>query len=435
MSAVQFYKEENFKVVESDGFRLEVPEEWEVVRLEDLCERIKAGGTPSTSKREFWNGDIPFVKIEDITLAGKYLTNTKEKISKLGLENSSAWIVPENSLLLAMYGSLGEVTINKIPAATNQAILGIISSKCDVEFLYYWFLYFKPNWRRYAKPTTQANLTAEIVRNSKIPLPPLPEQQKIAHVLMSIDKAIEAVDEAIKQAERIKKGLMQELLTKGIGHEKFKDTEIGRIPEEWEVVRLGELVEIQSGKYFAYSEFCESGIKCLKIDNVGFGEILWETTTFLPEEYSDKYSELVLRVGDIVLALNRPIIDGKLKVGILSETDVPSILYQRVGRFIFKSEKIYRHFMFYLLMGGYFKKELSKMLIGTDQPYIRTPVLLKIKIPLPPLPEQQKIAEILSKWDEVIEVKRAKKERLERMKKKVMELLLTGKVRIKGELE
>lgn len=129
---------------------------------------------------------------------------------ELGLERSNAWRVPENSLLLTIYGTLGEVAINTIPVATNQAILGIVpKEKLDVEFLYYWFQYFKPNWRRYAKPTTQANLTAEIVRNVKVPYPSEKDRETIVKILSTIDLAIQKTDEIITETGRLKKGLMQ----------------------------------------------------------------------------------------------------------------------------------------------------------------------------------------------------------------------------------
>jgi len=401
-----------------------IPEDWEVVRLGDVAEIIMGQAPPSyTYNKEriglpFLQGKAEFGKIYPSPL---FYCSKPIKIAEL------------NDILLSVRAPVGAVNISPFKCCIGRGLAAIRakSDKLHYMFLFYYLKFNGKKFEAISSGSTFKAIKKEDIENYLIPLPPLEEQRKISEILSTVDNAIQKVDEAIVKTEKLKKGLMQELLTRGVGHTEFKDTEIGRIPKEWEVVRLGELVEIQSGKYFAYSEFCESGIKCLKIDNVGFGEILWETTTFLPEKYLDKYSELVLGVGDIVLALNRPIIDGKLKIGILSEADVPSILYQRVGRFIFKSEKIYRYFMFYLLMGEYFKKELSKLLIGTDQPYIRTPVLLKIKVPLPPLEEQQKIAEILSTVDKKLELERKRKEKLERIKKGLMNDLLTGRRRVK----
>ena len=423
------HKETDFK----DSPIGKIPKDWEVRGLESICEKVKAGGTPLTTNKNYWNGNIPFVKIEDMTTSGKYLERTQSFISKDGLTNSSAWMVPEDSLLLAMYGSMGEMSINKISVATNQAILGIIpKNREDVDFLYYWYLFFKPNWKRYAKPTTQANLTAEIVRGSLILLPSEQERRAIVGVLSVVDAAVRLVDEVIAKTERLKKGLMQELLTKGIGHTEYKDTSIGKTPKTCQIVEFKEIIDIMSGQYFKFSEFDEKGVRCLKIDNVGFGKVVWETTTFLPDNYVEKYPELVLNDGDIVLALNRPIIDNKVKVGILKKEDAPSILYQRVGKIIIKdTSQVDRRFLIYTFTGEYFKRQLTCSLIGTDQPYIRTPVLLKIRIPLPPIPEQQRIVEIFSQVDKKLELERSEKAKLEKVKRGLMDLLLTGKVRVK----
>ncbi len=183
----------------------------------------------------------------------------------------------------------------------------------------------------------------------------------------------------------------------------------------------------------SYKEFSDSGVKCLKIDNVGFGEVLWETISFLPETYLMEYPEIVLQPGDLVMALNRPIINGKLKIAFLKKSDAPSLLYQRVGKVVFKKNKLDKHFFFYFSMSRYFIEQIKKILVGTDQPYLRTPILLKTEIPLPPLEEQQKIAEILSTVDKKLELERKRKVKLERIKKGLMNDLLTGKRRVKIE--
>jgi len=249
MENIDFYVEKELK---NSPIR-RIPKDWKVVLLKEISLKIKAGGTPRTTKQEYYlNGTIPFVKIEDLTNNGKYLKHTKLKITKLGLENSSAWLVPENSLLLAMYGSLGEVSINKIKVATNQAILGIIPKKelVNLEFLYYWFSYFKPKWANYAKMTTQANLTRQIVANSPIPLPPLSEQKTIAGILKTIDDLIEVIEKLIETYERIKKGLMQVMFIRGFPprrDEDLKDSPIGKIPREWEVKKIKEVFNIYVG--------------------------------------------------------------------------------------------------------------------------------------------------------------------------------------------
>ncbi|MGQ9780597.1 MAG: restriction endonuclease subunit S, partial [Bacillota bacterium] len=98
-----------------------LPEEWEVVRLGEVAEYMRAGGTPSRKEPRYWGGGIPFVLIEDMTSCGLYLHSTKETISQEGLENSSAWLVPPGSLLLSMYATIGESAYGFSSAALLSA--------------------------------------------------------------------------------------------------------------------------------------------------------------------------------------------------------------------------------------------------------------------------------------------------------------------------
>jgi len=403
-----------------------IPKEWEVVRLRDICEKIKAGGTPLTARKEYWCGDIPFVKIEDITSAGKYLTKVSNYITKEGLQNSNAWLVPPNSLLLAMYGSLGEVCINEIPVATNQAILAIIPKKKEsTEFLYYWYLFFKHSWRKFAKPTTQANLTLEIVENSKIPLPPLPEQRKIAEILSTVDEAIQKVDEAIRRTERLKQGLMQRLLTQGIEHEEFKDTEIGRIPKEWKVVRLGdkEIAEIRPNRVI-------SGVE--KVAFIPM-ELIPDSGIFCKYEIrpiDEIKSFTYCKRGDLLLAKITPSLENG-KQGIVPD-DVPNeFALATTEVFPIVPKGIDKFYLFYLLKFPKFRNKIIASMIGTTgRQRASKESVENLKIPLPPLSEQRKIAEILSIIDKKLELERKRKEKLKHIKAGLMNDLLTGRKRV-----
>jgi restriction endonuclease S subunit/predicted nucleic acid-binding protein len=580
-----FYKETNFK----ETLIGKIPKEWDIVKLEKICNKIKAGGTPLTTKKEFWNGDIPFVKIEDITSSGKYLTKTSNFITKIGLENSNAWIIPANSLLLAMYGSLGEVSINRINVATNQAILGIIpKEEDDVEFLYYWFLYFKPNWKRYAKPTTQANLTAEIVKNSLIPLPRQEERKKIIEILSTVDKAIQKTNEIISKTERLKRGLMQELLTRGLilgfmfdtnvfnailnrhidleklprnskyyithiqydeicstqseerkrellkimekvpneviategavygvsiygmakymseadakqydemlrklkeldeksgkkktpenqardilialtcmkncltlvtndnnlkkvaqdfqcsaitfeqllkgEYREFKDTEIGKIPEDWEVVNLenGSL-RIRTGHFGSQlkkSELSESGVKVYTQENILKNDFSLGNL-YVSYDKFEKLKTMEVKPGDVLLTIRgstgcSAVFPEGAERGIIHT----NLAYIRVKRSLLLPEYLS------LLINDYplVKSQIITLSSATTLGALYAKHIKKIKIPLPPLQEQQKIVKILSNTNKKLEIERNEKAKLERIKQGLMDLLLTGKIRIK----
>ena len=103
-----------------------------IAKLKDLIIKGKAGGTPSSTIAEYYNGNIPFLSISDMTRQGKYVEFTEKHISENGLANSSAWIVPSNSLILSMYASVGLVCINKVPLATSQAMFSMVLKDCNM---------------------------------------------------------------------------------------------------------------------------------------------------------------------------------------------------------------------------------------------------------------------------------------------------------------
>ena len=180
----------------------ELPKGWVWTSLGEIAFKLRSGGTPLKKINEYYeNGTIPFVKIEDMSTAGKYLYNTLTTITGDGLNNSSAWMVPKNSLLYSMYASYGIPIINKIEVATNQAIIAFIPPKSlvDLDYVYYYLLYVKSSLKTKIRGTTQENLNAKIVSNIEVPLPPLAEQQrivnKIEELFTNLDKGIESLEE------------------------------------------------------------------------------------------------------------------------------------------------------------------------------------------------------------------------------------------------
>jgi type I restriction enzyme S subunit len=201
-----------------------IPEHWEVVRLGEVAEKMKAGGTPKRSEKRFWGGSIPFILIEDLTKNNLYIKDAREYITEEGLENSNAWIVPENSLLLSMYATIGETAVNLIPVATNQAILGIIPKRdrLNVEFGAYLLKFHSKRLLSQNIQTTQRNVNKGIVENFLIPLPPLEEQQKIANILTTIDQKIQAEEKKKEALQNLFKTLLQQLITGKIRVKKAK---------------------------------------------------------------------------------------------------------------------------------------------------------------------------------------------------------------------
>lgn len=142
-----------------------------IAKLKDLIIKGKAGGTPSSTVAEYYNGDIPFLSISDMTKQGKYVEFTEKHISENGLANSSTWIVPSNSLILSMYASVGLVCINKVPLATSQAMFSMVLKDCNMlDYIYYYLNFFRETQiYRLLETGTQSNINADTVREIEIP--------------------------------------------------------------------------------------------------------------------------------------------------------------------------------------------------------------------------------------------------------------------------
>ncbi|KAF5040156.1 Type I restriction modification DNA specificity domain protein [anaerobic digester metagenome] len=187
--------------------------DWEEKKFETIINYGKAGGTPTSTNKNYYGGQIPFLSISDMTSQGKYIKSTEKLITKAGLNNSSAWIVPENSLLYSIYASVGSVAINKSDISTSQAIFGIILDEniVEIEYIYYYLLDYKKYIHKFIETGTQGNLNAKTVRNLVIKVPSQNEQTKISNYLSFIDIKIEQLSKEVKINKKFKKGLLQQM--------------------------------------------------------------------------------------------------------------------------------------------------------------------------------------------------------------------------------
>lgn len=192
-----------------DGFN----EEWEEVRLKDVGE-IFTGGTPSSNIDEYWNGDIVWYTPSEIKSAGKYIYNSERKITQEGLNNSSAKLFPEKTIVVCTRATIGEVSISMLQACTNQGFKSIkINQEYDLEFIYYKLKNSKQELIRKSAGSTFLELSTTDFRNFKILVPVINEQIKIARILSSIDCKIETLEKQLEGLKKQKQGLMQQLLT------------------------------------------------------------------------------------------------------------------------------------------------------------------------------------------------------------------------------
>ena len=199
------------RLLDEDGERFSG--EWQVRKLGAISD-MNSGGTPKSSVPEYFGGGIPWVSIADMTKCGKRISKTEKTLSAQGLANSSARMYPKNTILFAMYASIGECSIAEIEVCSSQAILGIRPKReLDFEYLYFYLASLKDKIKLQGQQGTQSNLNAAMVKDFKIPLPNIDEQKAIALVLTFADREIEVLQTQLEALKQEKKALMQQLLT------------------------------------------------------------------------------------------------------------------------------------------------------------------------------------------------------------------------------
>ena len=183
-------------------------------KFSSLYEMAGEGGTPTTSNASFYdNGKIPFVKIDD--LKQKYLTENKDFITELGLQKSSAWLVPTHSILFSNGATIGEITITTYPVCTKQGILGIVPKEnIDVEFLYYFMSssYFKKAVSRIVTEGTMKTAYLKDINNILCPIPTKEKQQEIAKIPSALNSKIDFEQSILKLFCSQKQYLLRQML-------------------------------------------------------------------------------------------------------------------------------------------------------------------------------------------------------------------------------
>ena len=405
----------------------EIPEGWEVIRLKDVSFGFISGGTPSTKNPAYWNGDIPWMTSAHIS--GRTVTQGVKCITEEGLKNSATNVVPKSNILIATRVGIGKVAVNLVDMAISQDLTGAVLNhkKVNVDFVYWLLSNYTNKLKSLAQGSTIKGLLRKEIENLKLPLPPLPEQRRIAEILTTADIAIQKVDDAIAKTERLKRGLMQELLTKGIGHKEFKDSEVGRIPRGWEVVRLDDVLELC--QYGLSMKMGDGGkYPIVRMDEIENGNVVSEITKYVDLD-EKTLRNFKLEKGDILFNRTN-------SYELVGRTGI----FLHAGDYVFasylirlrpKHEIVDSLFLtFYLIFSSGRLKQLATRAV--HQANINATNLKKFKVSFPEkIEEQRHIAEILSTVDKKLELETKRKEKLERIKKGLMNDLLTGEKRVK----
>jgi type I restriction enzyme S subunit len=279
-------------------------------RLDSICTRISSGGTPSRKNDTYFTADQSgHLWVKSKELLDCSLSDTEEKITDEGLENSSAKFFPECSILIAMYGAnVGQLAWLRKPATVNQAICGLVVdvNQADWRFVFYALMQNRDELTVQAQGAAQQNLNQDAIRQFGVPSPPLPTQRKIAAVLSAYDDLIENNTRRIKILEQMAQSIYREWFVnfRFPGHEKVRmvNSPMGKIPEGWRVVPLAEVAEVNGRSIKHGSEPDE--VLYVDIASVSPGRI--GESSLLPFEDAPGRARRLVRDGDTIWSCVRP---------------------------------------------------------------------------------------------------------------------------------
>ncbi|CAD1789039.1 hypothetical protein AE929_08555 [Xanthomonas arboricola] len=406
-----------------------LPQGWLRRPLGDIAQ-ITSGGTPDRSTPSYWGGTIPWLTTGEIQF--NTITDSTEKITEFGLKNSSAKLFPAGTLLMAMYGqgkTRGQIAQLGIEAATNQACAAILfDASNDPNFYFQYLASQYEELRELGNAGTQKNLNGGILKRILVPVPPVGEQRRIAHILSTWDQAIATTERLLANSRHQKILLSKQLLTgksrlvgfTASGHK--RDTPYGSVPAEWDYPRIGDFATEISDKLGDSEPY--PVLSCTKhhglVDSLKY---------FKKQVFSVNTSTYkVASRGCFVYATNH-IDEGSIGYQSLYDAGLVSPMYT-----VFKAnDKVVDAYLFALLKTEQYRQIFASAINASvdRRGSLRWKDFQRIHIPLPPVEEQQAIANMLARAGHEVELIKSQLDLLREEKSALMSQLLTGKRRVR----
>jgi type I restriction enzyme S subunit len=395
-----------------------IPVDWEVISLRDVSEINMGQSPPSEDCNEKEEG-LPFYQ-GNAEFGSKYPSPKKwcEKPKK---------IADEGDILISVRAPVGEINIAPHKCCIGRGLAAITAKSIHSQFLYHLLFLRRKYLQKISQGSTFEAINSKELSDLLIFLPAVTEQKKIAEILTTLDEAIEKTSQIIEKTKEAKKGLMQRLFTRGIGHKKFKKTEIGDTPVEWEVRRLGDLCNGQPeyGANVSSIDKDKSLPRYIRITDITEdGKLLEATWQSIKREFAQPY---ILEEGDFLFARSGATVG---KTYLYRNKDGECAFAGYMIRFKPNPKQLLPELLFQYTHSNFYYNWVKGILRAGAQPNINAQEYFNMPLPKPPINEQKQIAEILSSVDEELEKESNHKEHLELLKKGLMQVLLTGKIRV-----
>lgn len=375
----------------------EIPKKWKWVKIESLIKKSYGGGTPSRMNPDFWNGDIPWASVKD--LSEDFLSCTKESITQEGVKNSSTNIVPANNVIMCSRMALGKIVINKIEVAINQDLKVLELDESSVTKEFFITFYKTINFAEISSGTTVKGVDFKKFKNLSIPLPPLDEQRRIAEKLECLFAKIDTIQKSMGELSQLSASLEKQVLQSAVGGKLVPQLEkepevkqIGeapeevpfKIPEKWKWTRLDLIAKIISGRDLPKSEIIETPATIPYIT----GASQFGSTGIIANRWTDK-PVVISEKNDLLLTVKGTV--GKLAINKIGKVHIARQIaaIRPIKPSVVLTEYL---FIYFQNISSLLARSANGMIPGIG----RKDIVNRL-IPLPPLEEQRRIIAKLNK--------------------------------------
>jgi type I restriction enzyme, S subunit len=371
-----------------------LPGKWVWTTLENVAE-WGSGGTPSKTQLEYYGGEIPWIKTGE--LGQGIITRTEEKITPLGLQNSSAKLFPKDSVAIAMYGAtIGKVGILGIEAATNQACaVGVpIDGLTTTKYLFHFLASQKEKFVEAGKGGAQPNISQGAIKKWAFPLPPINEQKRIAEKLEQLLERVDSSKARLKIVLDMLKRFRQSALSAAMSGKLTEDwRKENGISSEWAESELSESTEkITDGEHITPKR-SSAGKFLLSARNVRDGYIALEDVDFVDEmEFSRIRKRCDPNIGDVLLSCS-----GSVGRAALVDKDNQYVMVRSAAMIRPKKSVLNSQFLMYALQSPILQIQIAEKSSSTAQANIFLGSIKSLVTPLPPIPEQLEIVRRVEK--------------------------------------
>lgn len=402
-------------------FPFDIPQNWVWTKVKFIG-NVVGGGTPKTNESRFWGGEIPWITPADMSnIHGRYVSNGKRSITSLGLEKSSARLLPQNSVIFSSRAPIGYCAIAKNPLATNQGFKSVIPFNSQMsDYVYYYFLAYADEIAKLGSGTTFKEISGETVKNIYISIPPLAEQKRIVEKLDTLLPLIDSLEkdeirlkELMQQfPESIKASILQAAIQGSLTNQlledgnasfefekyiqvypmKYPDTPF-EIPDNWIFEKLGNFVSVITGTSYNSGDLVLDGIRILrggnvidKIHSVQFKpDDIFISTDMFDITKQPKENDIV-----IVASTGSKTVIGKPA---FVDQDMDNVQIGAFLRIIRPKYSKYAEYLRLIFMSKYYRNHITNTTQGTNINNISKKHLEDLLIPIPPLSEQKRIIE------------------------------------------